>query len=88
MLSYLMAPDIISELSSHRADIKSLKIEEQNAKYDTEVTEVLSQYWPQLENLQNIKRGDNRVYTAQIAGSDVIVKSTHHTDDLERDWKQ
>lgn len=48
----------------------------------------MSEYWPDLENLKNIKRGDNRVYTAQIDGSNVIVKSTHHNDDLERDWKQ
>ena len=37
--------------------------------------------------MHNIKRGENKVYTAKNAGQDVIVKSTHHTDELEHDWR-
>ena len=41
MLSYLMSPDIITELSNHRDSAKMVTLLDENAQYDSEVSTVL-----------------------------------------------
>lgn len=83
MLSYLWNPDIINDL----ATFKTAKIDKTLENYDHEVMQAVNQNWPGTSNLTNIKRGDRMVYTAQFNGSDVIVKSTQWSNELQDDWE-
>lgn len=78
-----MTPDMLNEL----ATFKNKSLDTTLADYDADVQDVLNQYWPGTSGLECIKRGARNVYTAQYQGTNVVVKSTEFSNELEDDWQ-